>query len=106
MTFTPDCWGTDPPEGPDETVGRGSGTKTPIIAVITPATNIIPPYAPAHWPLMAPFSRLSMLLVILARPPAPGNTPRLSSLPSFVHRTPLALLVKPRCSALRRSSPR
>jgi hypothetical protein len=35
--------GTDPPKEPDEVARIGSGTKTPIIAVITPATNIIPP---------------------------------------------------------------
>jgi hypothetical protein len=43
MIITPDCWDTDPPEAPDDAPGRGFGTKTPIIAVITPATNIIPP---------------------------------------------------------------
>ncbi len=33
----------DPPKEPVDAAGVGSGTKTPIIAVITPATNIIPP---------------------------------------------------------------
>src|SRR5438876_12270714 len=42
-TCTPDWAATDPTWEDGEGVGAGSGTKTPIIAVITPATNIIPP---------------------------------------------------------------
>ena len=34
---------TDLPKELGEAAGIGSGTKTPIIAVVTPATKIIPP---------------------------------------------------------------